>query len=295
MTTAADWISEAEQHLNGGSREGLNKLAAAITDTTSQTVTLSQALGSIQAGAVIAVDLEVMYVWEVDTTAGTATVERGQYGSTAATHALGALVNVNPKWSKFAIFRALNQELSALASAGLFKMNTVELTYSASTAGYDLTSVTNLESVYAVEAKYLGLTADWVPIRRYTVGRDQNTTDFPSGFSLTLLEGGQPGQAIRVLYKSRFTALSALTTDVSTTNLPTSAYDIPPLGAAARLAMPMEVGRNDFTTQGNTRRAEEVPPGAVARAATALWQMRNTRVGEEKTELRRRYPFRAAV
>lgn len=294
-TTAADWVNEAEQHLNSGSRESRNKLAAEVTDTTGQTITFTYGLGLIQPGAVIAVDLEVMHVWDVDSTAGTATVERGQYGSTAATHLIGSIVYVNPKWSKFAILRAINQDLASLASAGLFKMSTVELTYSASVAGYDLTGVSNLEGIYAVEAKYLGLTADWVPIRRYLVARDQNLTDFPSGFALTLLEGGQPGQAIRVLYKSRFTALSALTTDVATTNLPTSAYDIPPLGAAARLVSPGEVGRNDTTTQGNTRRAEEVPAGAVARSGAYLWQLRRDRVNEEVRELRRLYPVRSTV
>lgn len=295
MTTAADWVSRVEQHLNSGSREPRNKLAAALTDTTGATVSFAYGLGSIQEGAVIAVDLEVMHVWSVDANAGTATVERGQYGSTAATHALGAIVNVNPKWSKFSILNALNDELSSLASAGLFKMNTVEVTYSSAAAGYDLTGVTNLESIYAVEAKYLGLAGDWVPIRRYQLGRDQDTTDFPSGFSLTLLEGGQPGQPVRVLYKSRFTALTDLTTNVTVTNLPASAYDIPPWGAAARLATPFEVGRNDITTQGNTRRAEEVPPGAVARSAAYLWQTRRDRLSEEMTELRRRYPFRSSV
>lgn len=294
-TTAADWVTEAEQHLNSGSRESRNKLAVALTDTTGTTVSFTYGLGTIQEGSVIAVDLEVMHVWSVDPTGNTAVVERGQYGSTAATHLIGATVFVNPKWPKFAIFRALNQELQSLASAGLFKMTAVERTYSPVVSGYDLTGVTNLEGIYAVEAKIVGLTGDWVRIPHYDLRRDQNTTDFPSGFSLTLREGGMPGQAVRVLYKSRFTALSALTTDVSTTNLPSSAYDLPPLGAAARLVTPREVGRNDTSTQGDTRRAEEVPAGAVARSGAYLWQLRRDRLAEELTELRRLYPYRSTV
>lgn len=295
MTTAADWVAEAEQHLNSGSRESRNKLASALSDTTGTTVSFAFALNNIQEGSTIAVDLEVMHVWSVDPTGNTAVVERGQYGSTAATHLVDAIVFVNPKWPRFAIFRALNQELQALASAGLFKMNTVELTYSSAVAGYDLTAVTNLEGIYAVEAKYTGLTGDWVRIQHYDLGRNQNTTDFPSGFSLTLREGGMPGQAVRVLYKSRFTALSSLTTDVSVTNLPASAYDLPALGAAARLVTPREVGRNDTSTQGDTRRAEEVPAGAVARSAAYLWQLRRDRLSDELTELRRLYPYRSTV
>lgn len=289
MTTAADWIAEAEQHLSVADK-GMNKLAAAITDTTTDSITLSYNLGAIKDGQIIAIDLEVMRVWEVDDTNKTATVQRGYGGSTAATHLVGSLVYVNPTHTKFAILRALNQDILALSSAGLFSMSTVELTYNAVAAGYDLTSVTNLEGIYRIDAKYTGMTRDWQRIRDFRLARSQNTVDFPSGYALSWDHGGQPGQTVRVVYKSRFTTLSALTTDVSTTGLPTSAYDIPPLGAAARLVSPREVDRNDTTSQGNSRRADEVPAGAVRSAGAGLWAIRQNRINEERAELARLWP-----
>lgn len=289
MTTAAAWINETEQHLGiaGGK---LDKLAAAMSDTTTGSLTVTYGNQGIEEGSVITVDLEVMYVWAFNPTTKVATVERGFAGSTAATHLVSSLVFVNPVFTKFAIFTALNQELESAASAGLFKMSTVELTFLSSAAMYDLTSVTNIEGIYRVDARYTELTDDWARIHRWTIARDQDTDDFPSGLALAVFDGGQPGQPVRVQYKSRFTALTSLASTKASTNLPSSAFDIPPLGAAARLVETREVPRNDIVSQGDSRRADEVPPGAVRSAAAGLWARRNTRLAEERTALLRRYP-----
>lgn len=294
MTTAADWITETEAHLNVRNKP-LDKLAVAVTDVDAATITLTYNPGdAITEGAILGVDLELLYVWAFDTSTLVATVERGFAGSTRATHLINTLVYINPTYSKYDIFRALNQDLASLGSEGLFAMSTVDLTFSSATAAYDLTSVTNLESIYRVDAKYPGLTRDWERVRRYQIARNQNTTDFPSGFALTLLEGGSPGYAVRVSYKSGFTALTSLSSTKVSTNLPASAYDIPPLGAAARLVSPREVARNETGSQGDTRRSEEVPAGAVRASAAGLWAIRQQRVGIERAELARRYPRLAA-
>lgn len=286
-TTAADWVKEVEQHL--GVRPA-NKLSAAVTDTTTGSITLTYPMGNIADGALVGVDTEVMLVWA--TSGQGATVERGAAGSTAATHANGAMVYVltSSNTSQFSILRALNQDLSSLGSAGLFHMAAVEVTYNPAKAGYDLAGVTSIEDVYKVEAKVTGLTGDWRVVRNYRMARDEDTGDFASGFSLRIGEGGQSGQSVRVFYRQPFVALAGLTTDVTTTLLPASAYDIPPIGAAARLVGPREVVRNNFTSQGNSRRAEEVPARAVASSANDLWAQWNRRVGQEINDLQRRYP-----
>jgi hypothetical protein len=294
LTTAADWVIETEQHLTAGSRQELNKLNGAISTTTGGTgsMTLAFDLGSIKPGAELSVDLEDFHVWA--TPGQTVTVERGVNGTTPAAHADGSLVYVKPRSSKFSILRAINQSLLSMSSAGMYHMTTVEVTFNPNTAGYDLAGVTSIEDVYKVEYRVTGQTADWREVHEWSWDREANITDFASGFSLRLGQG-QSGQAVRVHYKQPFVQFTALTDNVTTTLLPASAYDMPPVGAAARLVGPREVGRNYTGSQGDTRRAEEVPSRAVAASAADLWRLWDRRLGEELMDLAQRYPVRSTV
>lgn len=289
MTTAADLVNRVENKLLGGARESRNKLTGSLTDSAT-TITLTYDLAALKAGAAVYVDLEGMYVWEVDDTAKTATVERGQFGTTAASHDAASIVYVNPRFPKFDILGELNNDLADLSSPanGLFQMKTVELTYSAAASGYDLTSVTDVLAVYAVEAKFTGLAGDWQPVG-FRAARNQNTTDFPSGFSV-YVDDGQPGQALRVIYKAPFAALTGLSSDMQSAGLPSSANDIPVLGAAARLLGPREAKRVQTESQGDTRRAEEVGVGGARTAAAELWQERDRRIRSEAARLGQQYP-----
>jgi hypothetical protein len=98
--------------------------------------------------------------------------------------------------------------------------------------------------------------------------------------------------ALRVIYKRSFATLTAITDDVTTTGLPISAYDLPPLGAAVRLAMPRGLKRNFDESQGEPRRASEVEGMAMVQNASALLSFRNRRVGAEVARLHALYPDR---
>jgi hypothetical protein len=140
MTTAADWIEETKQHLLSGDRENLNRLGVAISSTSATTFTYEFSQGGIVEGAVVEVDLEQMYVWSVNTGTKVATVQRGYNGTTAATHLIGALVRVNPRFTNFGILRALNQELVDLSSpaVGMYRVTAEEVSVSPGTVGYNL-------------------------------------------------------------------------------------------------------------------------------------------------------------
>jgi hypothetical protein len=291
---ASDLVEATRAHLDSGSRPELNRLNGAITSSAT-TLVIEFAAGSIVTGAVLAIELEHMYVWSIS--GSTVTVERGWNGTTKATHADDVLIYVNPRWSAFTILRAINAELASYSSPrwGLFQMKTVDLTYSAATVGYDLTSVTDLIDVY--ELRWKGYTTgDWPLIRRWSLARNMATTEFASGLALLLDEGAGPGKTIRVRYKAPFAELTALSSDVQTVaGLPASANDIPPLGAAARLVAPREVKRAFTDSQPESRTAAEVPPGANRSAAGTLLQIRDARLHEEAARLNQRYPTLAKV
>ena len=86
-----------------------------------------------------------------------------------------------------------------------------------------------------------------------------------------------------------------LATDLSTTLLQPSAYDLPPLGAAINLMAGREIKRNFTDDQGDVRRAVEVPAGAVAASANGLKQKRQLRINTEKARLKIRLEYSLKV
>jgi hypothetical protein len=288
-TLASDLVEETRSHLFSGARPELNKLNE-VLDASETDVDFLYAAGSIVRGAVLSIDLELMLVWAV--TGSTATVQRGYAGTTAATHATGTIIEVNPRFSNFAIFRALNEEIASFSSPvnGLYQVKTVDLTYSAARAGYDLAAVTDLLGI--LEVRWKGYTTgDWPLVRNWTVARDMATSEFASGKALLLYEGIGPGRTVRIRYKAPFAPLVALTSDVQTVSfLPATANDIPPLGAAARLVAPREVKRAFTESQPEPRAAADVPPGANRNAAGGLLALRNQRLREESARLHQSYP-----
>lgn len=288
MTTTSDLIEETKALLFSGEEPEYNRLDGDI-DSTVASITFKYPLHSITRGAVISVGLEDIRIW--DTSGFTATVvERHVNGTTAASHSDLDLVSVRPRFSDFRILRALNEELSDLSSPvnGLYQVKTVELTYNATRQAYDLTGVTNLSNILELRYKLPGSSHQWPLIGngKYDILRNMNTSEFASGFALTLYEEAYPGQTIRVRYGADFTSLSTLTDDVTTVSgLPASAVDIPPLGAAIRLVSAREIARNFLESQPEPRRSEEVPAGAVMQSVNGLRALRQQRIIAEAAKL----------
>lgn len=294
MSTANDLIQEARRYLYSGTLEAKNRLTAGVV-ANDVSLTFDFELAGIKEGAQIAIDLELFHVWAVNENSRTATVVGAQLGSTAAAHSAGSVVTVAPKFSDFALLQAINADIADLSSPanGLFQMETVTVTYQSAISGYDLTGVTELLDVYEVRYDETGPEKEWPRIQSWELRRDSDTTDFPSGLQLLLLEAGQSGRDVRVQYKAPYGSLAALTDDVQTvTGLSTYADDIPPLGAAMRLGIVREVQRNFNDSQGETRRAEEVPPGAIQGSVRGLMGMREQRIQHEARRLAQQYPRR---
>lgn len=249
-------------------------------------------LPQVQIGQIISVDLELMLILYVSGT--NLTVSPGYFGSTAANHSSGALVYINPRFSQFDIMGAINDDLNDLCSPenGLYNPKEVELTYNPAQIGYDLTGVTGAGAIISVQQKVPYPIGDWQPVSRkkwtFTAGAD--TTDFPSGYALRLNRPGYPGMPFRVTYKAFFSPFVNLTDDAqSVAGLPSTANDLPPLGAAVALVAPREVKRNEFDAEGDTRRATEVPPGAVMMSTKGVADLRQRRINAENARLAQLY------
>ena len=286
MTTAADLIQSAKRWLSNTGRPEINKLTNS-ENSSDASIQFDFALGSIAPGAVVCADLEEMYVFSVS--APSATVQRGFAGSPAASHSAGALVEVNPLFSNWRILCEINAELAALTSPsnGIYAVDTIDIDVTtASTYNLDV-DVTN---VLMVQTNTLGPGMDWPRLRRWDVLYNQDTGSFGSGVALQLYEVPSPGRQLRVTYATGFSPLGNLTDDAESAGLPTTAADIPSIGAAARLLSSREARRSQLDAQPEARQAADVPPSTARSAAAQLFALRDRRIKEEAARLSRRYP-----
>lgn len=289
MTTAATVITRANRQLLSGTVEQRNKLASSINAST-DTVVLSYDLDGIRQGQVFEVDSELFYVWAVAAGTKTATVERGFNGTTAAAHDANALVTVNPRFPRGQMLEALNDELADLSTPtnGLFKVTSLNLDYNGSDTMIDLTGTSDIQDIISVSVRYL--TDDYIPVKRFRLMRNVPTDDFPTGVALRMDQAVLAGR-LRIVYKSPFTALTAESQDVTTVaGVPASCDDILALGVQIRLMSPREIKRNFTESQGDTRRGDEVPQGAVGNSIQNLLRLRRDRITAEAMRLARQYP-----
>ena len=294
--TAQTWIDETRDMLLSGYVEELLQVSApAVENATGTAFTIGEAANSgIVKGVIIEINEELMYVTSVDGT--TVNVIRGYGGSTASStgHAINSLVRVSPKFPTHRIIDAINHDLRDLSSpdSGLFQIKTTSFTYNAAIDGYDLTGLTSeeVQSIYSVTYAQVGVEAREPEVISWKLRRNRDTASFSSGLALVLYGTAWPGKKVTVSYKSPFTSITNGSTALSTVGLPTTAYDLPPLGAAMALMTTRPIRREFLDAEGTSRMAAEVPPGAISASFRDLMGRREARLRAESARLATMYP-----
>ena len=289
MATVGTVIDRTLRQLMSGTIEERNKLSSAVS-ATATSISLQYDLGGIRPGGVIQLDAELMYVWEISSGSKSATVERGWNGTTATTHAAGAILTVDPKFPRAQILEAINAELDDLASPmnGLFQVKSTEFNYNGVWSMVNLPVTDKIIDLVSVSLRYLA--TDYPKIRRCRLIRDLPNDDFNAGYAIRFDEQVRAGRMI-VVYKAPFTNVTTEAQNLqNVSGFPTSCEDILIMGAQIRLVSPREVKRNFTESQGDTRRAEEVTSGSVSNSVTNLIRMRRDRITSEAAKLARQYP-----
>jgi hypothetical protein len=289
MSTVANVINRVQRQLLSGVVEERNKLSAPMT-ATALTCVLTYDLGSVRSGSVIEVGSEQMYVWEVVESTKTLTVERAFNGTVAAAHTNGTVCIANPRFPRSQILESINDELADLASPmnGLFQVKILDLTYNGSDRQINLPTIGTVIDLIEVRSRYKS--DDYQQIHKTKLLRDMPTKDFGSGMALQIDQGVRNGD-LRVSYKAPFTRVATENDSLqSIAGFPESAEDILIIGSQIRLIAPREVKRNFTESQGDTRRSDEVPPGAVGNSITNLLRLRRDRITAEAAKLTRQYP-----
>jgi hypothetical protein len=289
MTTTATVIDRTLRQLLSGTVEARNKLASTI-NSSATSVTTTYALESLRAGQVFEIDSEMFYIWESDVSTKTLTVQRGYAGTTAAAHTSGAIITASPRFPRAQVLEAINDELMDLSSPmnGLFQVKTIDYTYNGTDRMINLTGVTSMIDLLGVSVRYLS--DDYPVARKVKLVRDLPTDDFASGFAIKFDQNVYPGR-LRIVYKAAYSGTTSESTDINTTcGVQESITDIVAIGTQIRLMAPREIKRNFTESQGDTRRAEEVGPGAVTASISNMKQLRKDRITAEAARLARAYP-----
>lgn len=296
MTTVHDLIRTTRRRYLLGGNEMRNKLTAPYTAGQGQ-LSFAYDLKGIQAGNLLSIGLNTFYVWSADGASKTAVVSGGENGSVDANADAGDTVWVSSRFSDLDVLNAMNEELLSLSApaVGLYQPKTVEFAFSSTRDGFDLPGVTDLISI--IEVRYDlpdgRSTTPSLANGDYRLERSYTTAENPSTYSLKMFRGGYQGRNVTVVYRAPFTKFTSLEQDATACGMPEHALDIPPMGAALRLLLGREIRRNDPSVQGDTRRAEEVGPGAAAASFRPLAAARAERIAEEASILASAYPLSA--
>ena len=285
-------INEAKRYLYSGHREPINLINNAV-DASQTTIELLYPLATLRAGAYISVDLEIMHVWSISEAAKTAVVQRAMLGSSSSTHASQSLVTVNPKFPDFNIHQAIKMCMFDLIGYGLFATQTETFIYDSAQMQYPLTPdndaiLAGLDCLY----DYPGSSKSWPRINNFEIRRGLVSDDF-DGYALKLYEPAFNGRDVHITYSREFAPLGGYT--ATQADIPDAYQDVLALGAALRLQGVREGQRNFNEAQPETRRSAEVAAGAQIAATRGLSDFYTNRIRQERSTLRRKYPFRRKV
>jgi hypothetical protein len=312
MSTYAQIIEKSLRLLTPTSNEQQLQIASDYTAGSGTLVVDSTSPAYAQAGrpgTILACGLQ-LWVVQKDNGSGNLSVIGGYQGSTDAnvTHSATsptATVIVKPKFSRFDISVAINDELLALGSAenGLGQILAANVTYIPSFMGYNLPTTFDPVASRVLEVSY----AEPLPWLRnprirpdkYRVIRNQDTASGftnPCAIVLYPTQSGHPaafpGLPVRVQFLAPFTTLTNLTDNVqSVAGLPAYMEDILTWGAVLRLADTREIQRNTMMTQSDSRKGQDVPPGAIGRSASALQARYLERLSQERQRIASAYPY----
>jgi len=237
-TTFGDIIEKVYRRVMGGIRErtvqvasssSVNTTYAAIGSTDTSILLIGSQISSIFPGVILAVDLELIYVLGWNASSGIATVERGYYGSIPTAHDAGTLGYINPRYSRYDIAVAINDDLRSLSSPtnGMFRVGVAVLTYNPVFQGYDLGALPdNFIDILEIRYRIAPPTRTFPAIKHWKVLRGVPDPVFPSGHGLILHEPGWPGLPIYVTYSAPFIRLVNTTDDLY--NTPSVNDDSPP-------------------------------------------------------------------
>ena len=294
MATVQDMVADVRRKVYGSMTENVNLIqTSASAGQTS--IQLELGVDGIQKGMLISSGLNVWFVKGVYSTDNTVFVIPGYDNSPQNAVTAGDMVYIRPRMTDWYAFNAINDQLRRLSSpdAGLYRIGTwvaeVDPTYQTYQVPVEAADMIN---VLRVRWRWPGTPDVWSDLAprhyRWVYSTEQN--------NIRLLLSIPSGTEIEFTYKAPFVQATSLADDpVADLGLSESMVDIPSLGAAIDLLRTTESRRTQVSTQGDSRRPEEVPVSSNSAIAGQLDREYRQRVQDEMTRLITRIPIYRGV
>ena len=290
MTTMADLVADVRRMTYGSMTEKINLIgtsASAIVDT----VDLELDVTGITEGMILSSGLNVWYVKGISVSEKRVFVVPGIDNSPNSPVAAGDMVFVRPRMTDWYAFNQLNDEIRSLSSPtnGLYQLKSWETIVDPTYQTYEVPDeASNLISLHRVRYRLPGTPAVWIDLPSFAwnwqtgtdVNRVQLRRSLPSGVE------------VQFVYKAPFSTATSLSDDVVTDlGLADTMVDIPPLGVSMMLLHTTESRRVQIQTQGDARRADEVPATSNSTQASQLRRLYRERIADEYARLTNRLPI----
>lgn len=284
MTTFDELTDDVLSMLRGyvRSQESVTSLTVAVNaSATSLNVGNGSRLGMGRAE----IGDELIYI---DVVAGNAVAlqpwGRGVDGTTAASHSENAKITFNPLFPRFYVKRAINDTIQSIG-VELKGQGATSFPFVAARNTYELPSA--VRSVSQVTWRTVGPSGRWEVARRWMVDTEANTSQYPSGKTLTLWDLVVPGRTVQVKYLKEPSLLTNATDTLeSTSGLPSSCRDVVALGTAARLVSAVDVALLDPSSVQAGFFDERRQIGSASTVARTLYALYQQRLAEEVARFR---------
>lgn len=292
MATFSSMVDEVLGKLSG---YGMRSDATAYlpSSITASSVSFALTSGDLIGRGVIEIGDELIWVDSYDETTGTVTIPpygRGFLGTVASSHAAGAMVLVNPTFTRSQIKQNINDVILA-SYPSLWSVRTSTFTYTPSVMTYALPS--NAESVISVKYRVPGPTRASQPIRNYSVDPNADVVEFRSNSTITINSAVYPGATVTVVATTIPETLIYDGDEFSfTTGLPDSCKDVIVLGACHRLLSFVDPGRLQFETPDSDIQSAKITVGSGTNVAKYVYALYTQRLTEESGKLLRKFPTR---
>lgn len=277
--------------LMGTYRGHYNSLDGSL-DAVVTLIPVNSSLRAIGEQAIMEIDQELMYVVPggVDTGGPSLTVIRGFMGTTAATHADGAQITINPRYPRSTILSAIKEDARSwpdqfyvVLSDDVEVLDSV-VDLQASFTRDDILSVVKVLRQWSQS----GVSSDrWMRVRDWRFEKD---TDGPGSADL-FVHASCTGSNLRVQVAVPMEDVDAWdeATDLADIGLPTSMADVLKYGACWRLVTGRETRRLFTEAEAESRLAADVPATSLLTLGRAMKQLRDQRLNEEIFRLTSRY------
>jgi hypothetical protein len=288
MTTLATLIDQTLNEILLGTYRAHQNVLTNTIGSTDTAITLSYPIDAVGEGSYLEIDQELMYVIPggVNGPAKTLTIQRKVRGTSAATHAAGAPVFINPRFPRFNVLSTMREEVLSWPQ-NIYRVELLSTVVPHFTSGISVQSlttheVTTIKNVWQIRTGDVDNRMVRMSGWRYekelgTIWLRQKANTYADTYEILAGTKIDPANMAPGWQESA---------DVGLIGVTDSMVDILKYGSAWRLVQGREPKRLFTEEENESRTAQDVPVQANTALAAQLKKLRDTRLGEEMFRLR---------